>query len=162
MPLGMFELTGARPVDRSLSPAAGETLLLYSDGVAEARDGNGEFPAARGPRPHRTPPLRRVRTLRRRTPRRRPAHRRHHRPGRPPRKHPLNQEGRLPFAPGPAESQDGWYRAKMALCGPARTRLRSSPVPPDPEGRLPSWTPCSAVRCSTSCASPGRTPPSPW
>ncbi|MER7538763.1 SpoIIE family protein phosphatase [Streptomyces sp. NPDC097704] len=39
----MFELTGARPVGRSLSPAADETLLLYSDGVAEARDGNGDF-----------------------------------------------------------------------------------------------------------------------
>jgi serine phosphatase RsbU (regulator of sigma subunit) len=43
LPLGMFELTGARPVGRSLSPAADETLLLYSDGVAEARDDNGEF-----------------------------------------------------------------------------------------------------------------------
>ncbi|MDI3387829.1 PP2C family protein-serine/threonine phosphatase [Streptomyces sp. B-S-A8] len=43
LPLGLFGLTGDVPDVATVPLAAGETLLLVSDGVTEARDGNGDF-----------------------------------------------------------------------------------------------------------------------
>ncbi|MFB8245225.1 PP2C family protein-serine/threonine phosphatase [Streptomyces sp. NPDC055952] len=43
LPLGMRELAPGRPRVRRVPVAAGETLLLVTDGVTEARDGTGAF-----------------------------------------------------------------------------------------------------------------------
>ncbi|WP_370415959.1 PP2C family protein-serine/threonine phosphatase [Streptomyces fradiae] len=43
LPLGMLSLTDERPSATTVTLAPGETLLLFSDGVTEARDADGEF-----------------------------------------------------------------------------------------------------------------------
>ncbi|MFF3461902.1 PP2C family protein-serine/threonine phosphatase [Streptomyces sp. NPDC001984] len=43
LPLGLGDLTDSLPPTRRVRVADGETLLLVTDGVTEARDGNGEF-----------------------------------------------------------------------------------------------------------------------
>lgn len=43
LPLGMLSLTDDRPAPTRVTLAPGETLLLFSDGVTEARDAGGEF-----------------------------------------------------------------------------------------------------------------------